>query len=144
MLLFMLTCLQVIFFFSTRVIDTSATLIDHIITNDCKNSNFPGIIKTDLADHYLIFCTIDAVARNRTSSTKSKELIFQKDLIDFNSNLFCHHLHESLCKVFKNNCDVNHTNFYNLFCDFNNIIKSIIHIHATLKKLSHKQLKLKP
>ena len=55
----------------TRVTDTSATLIDHIITNDCKNSIFPGIIKTDLFDHYLIFCTIDAAARNSTSNNKS-------------------------------------------------------------------------
>ena len=50
----------------TRVTDTSATLIDHIITNDCKNSIFAGIIKTDLSDHYPIFCAIDAVAGNRT------------------------------------------------------------------------------
>ena len=28
-----------------RVTDTSATLIDHIITNDCKNSIFPGYYK---------------------------------------------------------------------------------------------------
>ena len=82
----------------TRVTDTSATLIDHIITNDCKNSIFPKIIKTDLSDHYPIFCTIDAVARNRTSNNKFKEPIFQRDLIDFDSDIFCHHLHESLCK----------------------------------------------
>ena len=34
----------------TRVSDTSATLIDHIITNDCKNSIFSEIIKIDLSD----------------------------------------------------------------------------------------------
>ena len=55
----------------TRVTDTSAKLIDHIIINDCKNSIFPGIIKTDLSDHYPIFCTIYAAARNRTSNNKS-------------------------------------------------------------------------
>ena len=36
----------------TRVNDVSSTLIDHLITNDHKNSIFPGIIKTDLTDHY--------------------------------------------------------------------------------------------
>ena len=44
---------------------------------------------------------------------------------------------------FKNDCDVNPTNFNNLFNDFINIIKSIIDFHAPLKKLSLKQLKLK-
>ena len=39
----------------TRVTDISATLIDHIITNDCKKSIFPGIIKSDLSDQYPIF-----------------------------------------------------------------------------------------
>ena len=90
-----------IIFLPTRVTNTSATLIDHIITNDCKNSIFLVIIKTDLSDHYPIFCTIDAVAGNRTSNNKSKEPIFQRDLIDLNSNIFCHYLHESLCDFFK-------------------------------------------
>ena len=127
----------------TQVADTSATLIDHIISNDCKNSIFRGIIKTDLSDHYPNFCTIDAAARNRTSNNKSKELIFQRDLIDIDSDIFCHHLHESLCEFFKNNCDVNPSYFNNLFSDCINIIKSIIDFHASLKKLSRKQLKLK-
>ena len=43
----------------TRVNDVSSTLIDHLITNDHKNSIFPGIIKTDLIDHYPIFCSIN-------------------------------------------------------------------------------------
>ena len=120
----------------TRVFNTSATLIYHIITNDCKNSIFPGIIKTDLSDHYPIFCTIDAVARNRISNSKSKDPIFHRDLIDFESDIFCHHLRESLCEFFKNNCVVNPTNFNNLFSDFINIIKSIIDFHAPLKKFS--------
>ena len=39
----------------TRVTDTSTT-IDHILTNDCKHSVFPGIITTDLSDHFPVFC----------------------------------------------------------------------------------------
>ena len=48
------------------------------------------MIKTDLSDHYSIFCTIDAVAGNRTSNNKSKEPIFQKDLNDLIGDIFCH------------------------------------------------------
>ena len=102
MLLITLTCLLEIVFsiisLPSRVTDISATLIDHMITSDCENSIFPEIIKTDLSDHYMIFCTIDAVAGNRTSNNKYKEPIFQRDLIDFDSGMFCHHLRESLCE----------------------------------------------
>ena len=52
-------------------------------------------------------------------------------------------MHESFCEFFKNNCDVNPSNFNNLFSDCINIIKSTIEFHAPLKKLSRKQLKLK-
>ena len=41
---------------STRVIENSATIIDHIISNDTINVLNPGIIQTDLTDHYPIFC----------------------------------------------------------------------------------------
>ena len=122
----------------TPVTDTSAILIDHIITNDYKTRSFLELKKTVLSNHYPIFCTIDAVARNRTSNNKSKESIFQRDLIDFNSDIVCHHLHESLCEFFKNNCDLNPTNFNNLFSDFIIIIKSIIDFHAPLKNFFRK------
>ena len=130
MLLIMYPCGPVMFFsiisLPTRVTDTSDTIIDRNITNDCKNSVFPGIIKTNLSDHYSIFCTIDIVAGSETSKNKSKEPIFQIELTDFNSDIFCHHLHESLCEFIKNNCDLNTINFNNLYCDFISIIKSII------------------
>jgi len=51
----------------TRITNKSSTVIDHIMTNDHKNSILPGIIKTDLSDHFPIFCSIDTV----TSSNKT-------------------------------------------------------------------------
>ena len=39
----------------TQATDTLAAPIDHIITNNCKNLIFPGIMKTDLSDYYPIF-----------------------------------------------------------------------------------------
>jgi len=38
--------------FPTHITDKSSTVIDHIITNDNKNSILPGIIKTNLSDHF--------------------------------------------------------------------------------------------
>ena len=43
----------------TRVADISSTIIDHIITNCTSHSIIPGIIKSDLTDHYPVFCSIN-------------------------------------------------------------------------------------
>ena len=42
----------------TLVTDNSSMIIDHIITNDHIHNISSGVIKTDLADHYSIFCSI--------------------------------------------------------------------------------------
>ena len=109
---------------------------------DCKNSFFPGIIKADLSDHYPIFCTIDAVARYRTSNTKSMSRYFKEISLILIAIYFVITCINRFVSFFKNNFDVNFTNFNNLFSDFINIIRSIIDFHASLKKLSRKQLKL--
>ena len=37
----------------TRVTDDSATIIDHVFTNDVKHSLEPGVMQTqDICDHY--------------------------------------------------------------------------------------------
>ena len=43
----------------TRVIDHTATLIDHIYTNSVQNLT-AGILTIDITDHLLIFCTVKA------------------------------------------------------------------------------------
>ena len=43
----------------TRVTDTSASIIYHIITNDLSHKLIPGIIRTDdLSGHYMIYTII--------------------------------------------------------------------------------------
>ena len=72
----------------TRVNDVSSTLIDHLITNDHKNSIFPGIIKTDLTDHYPIFCSINTF----TFSNKLNQQMYKRDLLNFTAENFCEDL----------------------------------------------------
>ena len=72
----------------TRVNDVSSTLIDHLITNDHKNSIFRGIIKTDLTDHYPIFCSINTF----TFSNKLNQQMYKRDLLNFNAENFCEDL----------------------------------------------------
>ena len=44
---------------ATRVTDTSASIIDHIITNDLSHKLIPGIIRTDdISDHYMTYVII--------------------------------------------------------------------------------------
>ena len=42
----------------TRITSTSPTLLDHIITNITQNTLLPGILRSDLSDHFPTFCFI--------------------------------------------------------------------------------------
>ena len=50
----------------SRVNDHSASIIDHIVTNDHLHSVSPGIIKCDLTDHYTIFCIVSNLSLKKT------------------------------------------------------------------------------
>ena len=106
----------------TRVTAVSSSIIDHIITNDHKNIIFPGIIKSDLTDHYPIFCFIDVV----TCSNKTNLKIFRRDFSNFNSSEFCDDLHVALSAFFHQNKETNDYNFKHRFRDFIEIVKSKI------------------
>ena len=45
----------------TRVTDKTATVIDHIITNDTAHSILPRVVRTSLTDHYAIMCKISKI-----------------------------------------------------------------------------------
>ena len=96
----------------TRVNDVSSTLIDHLITNDHKNSIFPGIIKTDLTDHYPIFCSINTF----TFSNKLNQQMYKRDILNFNAENFCEDLHKSKLNFFPQDNAINHFFFFFLHC----------------------------
>ena len=80
----------------TRVNDHSASIIDHIVTNDHLHSVSPGIIKCDLTDHYPTFCIV-----TNLSVKKTIQPIYQQNFSKFNQNDFCEHLHNKFCSLFK-------------------------------------------
>ena len=47
----------------TRVTDKTATVIDHIITNDTAHSILSCVIPTSLTDHYAIMCKISKIEK---------------------------------------------------------------------------------
>ena len=53
----------------TRLTHTSATLIDHILTNDITNRSSSGIIINDVADHFAIFHFSETKSRSTRSCT---------------------------------------------------------------------------
>ena len=121
----------------TRVADTSSTIIDHIITNCSSHSVLPGIINSDLTDHYPVFCSI-----NHPIKIKLSNKYFYRFTKNFNFETFVSDLSNSL----------DHFNFSAPFSDirelsaafdnFIEIIKSTINAHAPLKIASGKQRKL--
>lgn len=124
----------------TRVTDTSSTIIDHIITNDHNHCILPGVIKTDmLSDHFPIFCSIDM----HKPYIKPQQIVFQRNLLNFNREKFCEKLQHSLLDFFHSLNVINPINFNIVFGDFIDIIAKTIDLHAPNRKLSRKERKLK-
>ena len=55
----------------TRVSDNSATIIDHVLTNDYDHFITPGIVETnEISDHYPILCQVNITQiRKKADST---------------------------------------------------------------------------
>ena len=121
----------------TRVTDGSKSLLDHILTNDCKNPITPGVILNDLSDHFPIFCSI-----SKNISHKYPPAYF-RDLKHFNSELYSEDLSNNLSSFIVNLPTITHKNFNDTFEQFTTIIKSTIDKHAPQRKLSRKMRKLK-
>ena len=70
---------------ATRVTKTTATAIDHIITDAIfKNKMTSGIIKTDITDHFPIFTILEKYNKSPLEETK----IMKRDFIEENIHTF--------------------------------------------------------
>ena len=127
----------------TRVTENSATIIDHIMTNDHQHHIIPWVIKSDLSDHYPTFCIVSNLVNKTVSKHKA---IYQCNFTKFKSEKFCESLHNAVSSFFSNKFAINSENFNYVFSEFVKIITNAINEHAPLKKLSRAQqrLKMKP
>ena len=57
----------------TRVTPTSATLIDHMWTNNLKNLSMSGILYVNLSDHFPVFANFKGVEGLKVSKKKTIE-----------------------------------------------------------------------
>ena len=68
----------------TRVTNTSATLIDHIYTNNPSTSTNSGIIITDVADHFGTFYSVsDEKRTSKTNQCKKTRFYAASNLLNF-------------------------------------------------------------
>jgi len=82
----------------TRVVDSTATIIDHVITNDSEHKLVTEVIQTcKISDHFPIFCQISKfLPSNMTKSNKG----FYRDKSKFNPEVFCVDLNVTLNSKF--------------------------------------------
>ena len=73
----------------TRVTHKTATLIDHIWTNDLKNLNMSGIIYMSLSDHFPVFSKFNLPTATKTDKVKT---VHYRDFNDNNIMNFKDHL----------------------------------------------------
>ena len=123
----------------TRISNNSSTIIDHIITNDSKHELQSFIVKSDLTDHYLIFCVIN---KNSTNNRKNIEQFFYRDKTKFCSESFCKELQTDLDNYFSHRPTLSNENFNKLFNSFVDIISHSIDTHAPLRPISRRMRKL--
>ena len=123
----------------TRISNNSSTIIDHIITNDSKHKLQSFIIKSDLTDHYPIFCVIN---KNSINNKKNIEQFFYRDKTKFCSKSFCKELQTDLDNYFSHRPTLSSENFNELFNNFVHIISHSIDTHAPLKPISRRMRKL--
>ena len=121
----------------TRVTDKTATVIDHIITNDTAHSSLPRVIRTSLTDHYAIMCKISKIEK----LGKKLPISLFRNKKNFCPEAFSDNLDWELGNLISNNFPLNRDNFNKTFDQFVNLIAKIIDKHAPLQRLSRKQKK---
>ena len=125
---------------TTRISNNSSTIIDHIITNDSKHELQSFIVKSDLTDHYPIFCVIN---KNSTNNNKNIEQFFYRDKTKFCLESFCKELQTDLDNYFSHQPTPFNENFNELvFNNFVHIISHSIDTHAPLRPISRRLRKL--
>ena len=120
----------------TRITDRSATLLDHIYTNDMKRDLLPGIILQDISDHLPIFMQIV-----NTQSSKSDTIRKIRDMRHLNKEVFNFDLETKLENPASSIFDISDENDF--FNKFNRIFCETVNLHAPLRNATRREKKAK-
>ena len=118
----------------TRVTTSSATVLDHIITNKNKHQIFPAVVNYDITDHYPVMALV-----NNELIHKNVQPEFAGSFANFNSDSFNIGLQKRLNSFMPKILTTSENNVDDIFNEFYLLITSTIDTHAPLKKLSRKQ-----
>ena len=122
------------------VADTSASIIDHIITNDLSHKLIPGIIRIDdLSDHFLTYVIIRNKNRPKVKRCKRIKL---RDTNNFSPTIFKNDLVVSVSEFLNSLPVVDENNFNIVFNDFHDRFTKVLDKNAPFKLLSRKRSKL--
>ena len=90
-MIFLIYCIHICFIpvinKPTRVSKTSATIIDHIWTNDMHNYSFSGILYTSVSDHFPLSSSFTrSNLKSNCSVSKFSKRVFTDENIDSGVN----------------------------------------------------------
>jgi len=121
----------------TRITVSSATLLDHIYTNNITATGHSGIIITDVADHFGTFYLTRVNINNNRTSNKSRNRLFSEK----NINIFKNKLNQTEFEIVYDTMCPNqaYNEFMNLYSDAFNTSFPIVDI-----KTKNKHMKREP
>ena len=126
----------------TRVTPTSATTIDHIISNEACYEVTPAVLQCKISDHHAVLCSISIL--DQQQSKKETQKYF--DLKNFDKKKFCEDLQDSLNMHFVNIFSNIEMDLNSSFTKFLSVVRNVITKHAPIKiaSRSQKQKQAKP
>ena len=109
----------------------TATVIENILSNNIQDNISCGNILISLFEHFSQFLSV------KSEKVDCKKVnMYQRDYSTFSSERFCE-------DVSIQNWNDSRDNVHEIFNDFYNKLEGSVNRHAPLKKLSHKEHKLK-
>lgn len=115
----------------TRLTDHTATLIDHIYTNNYQQATMPGIATIDISDHLPIFCLSSVQAEQKQKN------LYYRDYTLFNNNNYLNDISSIDWEDIFSKC----VSIHDKMEQFINQLKSITNKHAPIKKVSKSKIK---
>lgn len=124
----------------TRVTTKTATLIDHVYTNDLINEVNCYILNYEISDHLPLY--FHSTAGNKASNKLHTKMQI-RDTKNFNVENFLVNLQQSLNKMLKSSNYEYDMNIHQQFTVFIDTFKNSLNKHAPLRSLTRKEIKLK-
>ena len=122
----------------TRVTAKTATVIDHIITNDSNHKIIPSVKYGSITDHFLIACKVTQL----NLFSRKMNTFFYRDKRKFCSKTYYEEMYSKLANIVLSNFPFQHDKFNDVFEMFVTAISDTIEKHTPLTRRSSKQARL--